>query len=174
MEWQLVRKKISDLKPFGSNPRKITKESRKDLAKSIEKYGLAEPLVVNLDNTIIGGHARYLDLIDKEITECDCYQPERLLNKKEVKELNIRLNKNIAGEWDFDILSKDFDLPDLLDWGFDENDFDLIHGKNEQIDLSNDIMKIYEIVIECTSESEQEDIYNKITSQGLKCRILTL
>jgi len=40
------------------------------------------------------------------------------LSEKEVEELNIRLNKN-TGSWDFDVLANEFELPDLVEWGFE-------------------------------------------------------
>ncbi len=77
---------------------------------------------------IIGGHQR------KKILETllgydpdyqiDVRVPDRELSIDEARELNVRLNKNVA-EWDFDTLANNFELDDLLDWGFDEHDLDL-------------------------------------------------
>lgn len=127
MNWKLETKNISDVKPYGNNPRRITEKGMKDLKKSIGKFGLAEPIVINTDGTIIGGHARYLALKEKGVKEFDCYIPDRELTEDELKELNVRLNKNIAGEFDFDILANEFELDMLLDIGFTE--FEL--GKGE-------------------------------------------
>ena len=49
-----------------------------------------------------------------------CLVPDRTLNDEEVMQLNIRLNKNIAGEWDHDILANQFETTDLREWGFEE------------------------------------------------------
>ena len=128
--------------------------------------------MINTDNTIIGGHARYYVLKQKGEIEAECYIPDRKLTKKEIDELNVRLNKNIAGEWDFNILANDFELEDLLEWGFEEKDFNL--QGDSKIDLSNNLDETYEVVIECISEREQEKVYNQLTKDGYKCRILTL
>jgi len=50
--------------------------------------------------------------------------PNRKLTDKEFKEYNVRSNKN-SGSWDFDILANSFELPDLLEWGFEEKELDL-------------------------------------------------
>lgn len=123
--WKLEKRRLEELIPYEFNPRNITKKGKVELKKSIDKFGLAEPIVINLDNVIIGGHARYFVLLEKAEVFCDCYVPSFLLTPKEMKELNIRLNKNIAGEWNFDILANSFELPDLLDWGFEEKELDL-------------------------------------------------
>ncbi len=57
------------------------------------------------------------DLVDVRV-------PERELTEREAEELAIRLNKN-TGDWDFDALANNFELDDLLDWGFDKQELDL-------------------------------------------------
>jgi len=66
--------------------------------------------------------------------------PSRELTLKEVKELNVRLNKNIAGEWDYDILADEFETLNLLEWGFKEKELDLDYNpiyKEKEIDELN-------------------------------------
>lgn len=122
MNWTLKKIKVSELKEYKSNPRALTKKGLTDLENSINKFGIAEPPVLNTDLTIIGGHARKKTFQKLGIKEVNCYIPERELTEQEVKELNIRLNKNIAGEWDFDILANEFEIPELIEWGFEENE----------------------------------------------------
>jgi site-specific DNA-methyltransferase (adenine-specific) len=52
---------VTVLKPAEYNPRKKLKPGDKEYEKiknSIEEFGFADPLVVNADMTIIGGHQR--------------------------------------------------------------------------------------------------------------------
>lgn len=134
MKWNLKKIKVSELKEFENNPRVITKKGLADLKQSILKFGIAEPIVLNTDLTICGGHGRLKVLKDIGILEVDCYIPEVQLNENEFKELNIRLNKNIAGEFDFDILANYFETKDLIEWGFDEAQF----GLGEDFEPQND------------------------------------
>lgn len=137
IKWNIVTKKLSDLKEHSKNPRRLTKEQEHHLRTSLEKFGLVDKLIVNLDNTIIGGHQRKKTLKKLEYKEVECLVPDRLLDEKEVDELNIRLNKN-TGEWDFDILSNQWEAQDLLEWGFSleeltgEMDIDLIEPEEEE------------------------------------------
>ena len=53
---------VSVLKPAAYNPRKKLKPGDKEYEKiknSITEFGFADPLVVNADMTIIGGHQRW-------------------------------------------------------------------------------------------------------------------
>lgn len=125
MNWKIERRQLDTITEYPHNPRVITKKGLADLKRSIDKFGLAEPLVINTDGILIGGHARYQVLKSQGVTEVDAYVPERELSEEEYRELNIRLNRNIAGSFDFDILANEFDLPDLIEWGFELTDFDL-------------------------------------------------
>jgi len=123
IKWRLEKRRLRDLKEYGKNPRVITEKKLNDLKKSLDKFSLAEPIVINTDGTIIGGHARYYVLREKgQDIEVDCMIPNRTLSEKEIEELNLRLNKNIAGDWDWDKLANEFDIEELIDWGFDERE----------------------------------------------------
>lgn len=126
--WKLEKRKVSELKEYEANPRVMTEKGIKDLTESIEKFGMAEPLVINTDNTLIGGHARLIVLKLKETETVDCYVPNKKLTDKQVKEFCVRLNRNIAGKWDFDILANMFETPELLEWGFES--WELMGGPN--------------------------------------------
>jgi len=135
IRWHHEERPIKELQGYDRNPRIIKKRSRKfqDLDKSIGKFGLAEPVTIQPNGTIIGGHARVQDFQKRKQKKIDCWVPERPLNAAELKELNIRLNKNIAGEWDLDELKK-FDLNDLMDWGFLPEDLGLEKEKPGKTD----------------------------------------
>jgi len=128
IKWHNEKRAIRDLIPYEANPRQITDKQAKDLKASLAKFGIADPIIINTDNMIIGGHQR------KKILETllgyepdyqiDVRVPDRELSIDEARELNVRLNKNVA-DWDFDILANNFELDDLLDWGFDKQELDL-------------------------------------------------
>ena len=117
INWHVESRKLKDLKPQAKNPRRLSKEAAKHLRASINNYGLCEPIIINTDNMIIGGHQRVKTLKTMKETSADVYVPDRELSQHEVDELTIRLNKN-TGEWDFDMLANGYDVGDLLEWGF--------------------------------------------------------
>ena len=96
---------ISVLKPAEYNPRKKLKPGDKEYKKiraSIEEFGFADPLVVNADMTIIGGHQRLTVAVDLGYTEVPCAVVD--VDKDREKALNIALNK-ITGQWDDQLLA---------------------------------------------------------------------
>ena len=126
MKWTTEKRRINDLVPFEGNPRQMTEKQNEDLKKSLEKFDLAEIPAINKDNTILAGHQRLriLQSLGRGEEEIDVRIPDRQLDEKEVKEYNIRSNKNL-GEWNFDVLANNFEVDNLLEWGFSENDFNI-------------------------------------------------
>lgn len=137
----MKRLKIAELKNHARNPRKLNKHDAEHLQRSLEKFGQCEPIIVNTDGLIIGGHQRVRTLKKMGEKEVDAYVPDVPLSDKDVDELNIRLNRN-AGEWDFDILANGWDLVDLLDWGFTEDDLsidaEVISAADDEQEKDND------------------------------------
>jgi len=141
MKWRLKNIAVKDLKENPKNPRLLTEKGLNDLEKSIKKFGVAEPLVVNTDLEICGGHGRKKILERLNIETVDCYLPEKKLTKKEFDELGIRLNRNIAGSFDFDILANEFEIDELLEWGFEE--FELVGDSEEPGVIKDEELKGY-------------------------------
>lgn len=116
---------VSVLKPAEYNPRK--KLTPKDaeyqkIKESIQEFGFADPLVVNSDMTIIGGHQRMNVAIELGYTELPCAIVE--LDKKREKALNIALNK-ITGQWDVPMLTDLIKELDEEDYNVKFTGFDL-------------------------------------------------
>lgn len=97
--------KIADLIPASYNPRKKLKPGDKEYEKiknSIKEFGYVEPIIINSDMTIIGGHQRATVLADLGYTEVECIVVD--IDKTKEKALNVALNK-ITGEWNKELLA---------------------------------------------------------------------
>ncbi len=96
------------------NPRVMPTDRKGKLRKSIDKWGLVEPLVWNeRTNNLVGGHQRLEQLDSKmgyPLGDCQDYEvPVTVvdLDEKEEKELNIALNNpSMQGSYDFSKLEK--------------------------------------------------------------------
>lgn len=125
------RKRLADLRPAEYNPRRDLKPGDPDyekIARSIEQFGYVDPLVVNKDGTVIGGHQRLRVLQDMGAEEADVVVLD--LDKEREKALNIALNK-ITGDWDPVKLTEvigDLDLEDydLSLTGYTEKELEAI------------------------------------------------
>ncbi len=117
MKWTLETRKMEEVHENSINPRRMSKAAGEQLRESITKFGVCEPLVINQDGLIIGGHQRYRTLKGLGRKIVPVYVPDRILTAQEVEELAIRLNKSV-GEWDFDCLANAWDADSLVEWGF--------------------------------------------------------
>ena len=123
--WFLQKWKVKDLHENPKNPRQLTKHDMAQLQKSMDKFGIIERPIVNKNGQIIGGHQRLKLLKKAKIKEIECWTPFEEMTQEDCDELCIRLNH--TGSWDYDILANNFEIPDLLEWGF----------KMDQLDLSS-------------------------------------
>ena len=115
------------------NPRQLTKDQHSQLKDSIKRFGLVDPLIVNKNkerkNILVGGHQRLRIAKELGIDKIPCVEVD--LNIDQEKELNIRLNKNV-GEWDYDSLANYFDVGELMDWGFTDDELQFYEEEPEQ------------------------------------------
>jgi DNA modification methylase len=95
---------IDDLRPDPANPRRIDDGELEALTRSIQEFGLVDPIIARReDNVVIGGHqrlvaARRLGLKTVPVVYVD-------LSVEQARLLNIGLNK-ISGDWDKELLAR--------------------------------------------------------------------
>jgi DNA modification methylase len=139
IKWKNEKRKLSQLKPADYNPRRLTEDQEKQLTDSIDRFNLADPIVINKNDVVIGGHQRLKILKKRGVKEVDVRVPDVELTTDQEKELNLRLNKNL-GEWDFDLLA-DFDKDMLDDVGFDSSDLDQIFAVELEPNEKDDVVQ---------------------------------
>ena len=171
---------ISELSPAKYNPRKDLTDKDPEyqrIKRSIEEFGYVDPVIVNADYTVIGGHQRLKVLKELGHAQIDVVVVD--IPKIKEKALNIALNK-ITGEWDdarLVSLLQEIKADGMLEFtGFDEAEFDkLLNSANAPEEPKGISVKdTFEIIVECQNETEQEQTYNKLMEDGYKCRVLTL
>ena len=142
MEWKKLS--VDELCPAAYNPRKKLKAGDKEYEKiknSILEFGYVEPIIVNFDMTVIGGHQRLTVLKDLGYAEVQCVVVH-IEDEHMVKALNIALNK-ITGAWNeqlladllVDLQSVDFNT-DLT--GFEAPEIEQLFSKVHNKDIKED------------------------------------
>lgn len=155
----IEKRAMSDLKPAEYNPRKaLTPDDAEyqKIKRSIEKFGYIDPVIINKDGTIIGGHQRCSVLSELGYTEIDVVVLD--LSKEDEKALNVALNK-ISGEWD------ELKLKDLL-VELDLGDYDISLTGFDDKDLE-ELIELTEFEPEVTEdEFDSETAYSDSVSEG--------
>ena len=110
LSWKTEQRFVKDLMIAEINPRKISKEQKEALQRSLEKFNLADIPVLNTDNTIISGNQRLQILYElgKGDEKIDVRVPNRKLNEEELKEYMLIANTH-AGVFDVELLEAHFE-----------------------------------------------------------------
>lgn len=120
---QIIEMKISEVKPYSNNPRKISEEAIQRVAASIREFGFKQPIVIDSNSVIIAGHTRLkaaelLGLETVPVIRADDLTPEQ------VKAYRLADNK-VAEATDWDMNALDKELAEILDIDMDEFGFDI-------------------------------------------------
>lgn len=163
--------KMAELKPAEYNPRVKLEPGMPEFEKlkaSIQEFGYVDPIIVNADGTIIGGHQRFFVLKDLGWEEVECVVVD--LDKNREKALNIALNK-ISGEWDEDKLKEllsDLDMEgfELSLTGFDEDE---LSGLLDGVSLSaNAVEDDYDFDKEVKARTKPKEVW-QLGAHRLMC-----
>jgi len=115
--------KLSQIKANPNNPRVLRDEKFQKLKKSIEEFPKMmelRPIVIDENNTILGGNMRFRALQDlgyKEIND-NWVKKANELTEQQKQEFIIKDNVSF-GEWNWDDLANEWDVEKLNDWGLD-------------------------------------------------------
>ena len=112
--------KVGDIKPNPTNPRTIKKEQLDKLKRSIQGFPemlYLRPIIINEDMVILGGNMRLKALKELNITEVPYIQVTDLTPEQQ-QEFIVKDNLNY-GDWNWDLISQDWNLDHLNDWGLD-------------------------------------------------------
>lgn len=145
------RRRLNEIFPAEYNPRKDLQpgdEEWKNIARSLSAFGYVDPIIINQDGTIIGGHQRAKVLQAMGHEEVDVVVVD--LEKNDEMALNVALNK-IGGQWDMDKLKEtlqDIDTSslDIKVTGFTDGEVELMLGDlgrdHDEDDEGPDISRI--------------------------------
>lgn len=106
------------------NPRQIHKPQFERLKKSLidfVKMMALRPIVVNSDGMILGGNMRYVALKELGYTEIPKEWVKVADELTEDEQRRFVVEDNVEfGAWNIDILSSDYEVPELIDLGISE------------------------------------------------------
>ncbi len=169
---QIVYIKTTELKLNDKNPRK-NDDAVDVVAKSIEKYGFKNPLIIDQENVVWCGNTRLKASRKLGLDEVPCIIVNDL-TPEQIREYALLDNKtNEIAEWDLEMLEEELltlDMSDFeLDWGIGEENSEI-----ERQDLSDKIKDEYQLCVNCKNEYELECLFNELQERGYECKISTL
>ena len=184
---EVLKVKISEIKPNPKNPRLIKDEKFKKLVKSIKEFPQMlelRPIVVDENNIILGGNMRFKALKEAGHTEVSIVRANDLTSEQK-DEFIVKDNVGF-GEWDWDSLANEWEVDKLEEWGLDlpvdlsvkeeleaeEDEFDVPEGGIETDIVIGDLFEIGEHRLLC-GDSTQTDTFEKIMQGELADMVIT-
>lgn len=132
---EIVDVKVSDVKAYEKNPRKIPPEAVSAVANSIKEFGFKVPVILDKDHVIVAGHTRVMAAKKLGMENVPCVLADDL-TEKQIQA--FRLADNKVGEiaaWDVELLMPELaqleDFFDMNDFGFELQD---VEAEDEERD----------------------------------------
>lgn len=179
---KLEKISIEDLIPYARNSRTHSDEQVAQIAASIKEFGFTNPVLIDNDNGIIAGHGRVLAGRKLKLKEIPCIRLGHLTDAQK-KAYVIADNKlALNSGWDAEMLKLEINELNDLDFdleiiGFDSSElanlFDEFQEEEKEL-KEESYSEVFNIIIECKDEEDQEKIFNRLDSEGYKCRVQSL
>jgi ParB-like chromosome segregation protein Spo0J len=167
---------INVLRVDGDNPNRMSKRQLDALRKAIVRFGFIVPIVTNRELLIADGEQRLqvardlgmsrVPVVRLDVEDVDRRLLRQVLNKlkgQHVPELDLEEFVRIVE------LGGEEDLKRFL--VADEKQLSEALGEEA---ASIEVESRFEVVVECDDEPHQKMIYERLTGEGLRCRVLTL
>ena len=172
---------MTEIKLDKRNYRIHSDKNKELINKSLEECGAGRSILIDNEGEIIAGNGVYeqaqqlnipVKIIETDGTELIAVKRTDLATDDEKrKRLAVMDNSTSdSSEFDLELLNVDFDVPDLKDMGIDVPEI----KENDPKDISENLKEIWQVVVECHDEIEQQEIFEKLSAEGLECRLLTL
>jgi ParB-like chromosome segregation protein Spo0J len=167
---------------YARNPRKNDHAVDK-VAAAIREFGFRVPIVAKSDGLVVDGHLRLKAAKKLGLTEVPVILADDM-SEAQIKAFRLSVNKVAElAEWDTDLLG--LEILDLKEMGFDidltgfDADeigalFDDDGADDDTLPDQKELHATFEVAVECSDEAEQETVFNLLTNEGYKCRILTM
>lgn len=155
---------INKLKPYEKNAKLHPKEQIEQIKKSIEQFGMNDPIAIwGEDNIIVEGHGRLEALKQLNYKAVPCIRLDHL-SDEERKAYTLAHNKlTMNSDFDLDILNDELD--DILNIDMSDFGFDLDLEDEEEKEIIED--EVPEVPEE--PKAKLGDIY-QLGSHRLMCR----
>lgn len=176
---------VDALIPYARNSRTHSDEQTAQIAASIREFGFTNPVLIGNDNDIIAGHGRVLAARKLGLETVPCLRLGYLSDAQKrayvIADNKLALNSG----WDEQLLA--VELSSLREEGFDLNltgfDGDSIErflnppeegeGEGEQPESPGEnFVDQFAVTVICRDETQQEQVYEKLTAEGLTCKVV--
>lgn len=161
---------INSINPYPNNAKLHPAEQIEQIKKSIEQFGMNDPIGVWHDE-VVEGHGRLIACNELGYKEVPIIRLDDLDDEQRRAYMLVHNQLTMNSDFDYQLLDIELDNIDIdmEQFGFDA-EIQEIEKNQQEANYSETIS----VVIDCENETEAEKIYNDLTERGYTCRISTL
>ena len=166
---------VADLHEDPANARRHSKRNLDAIAASLARFGQQKPIVIDGKNVVRAGNGTLAAAKALGWTHVDAVRTG--LSGVEATAFAIADNRTAElAEWDSDILAAALRDPGIgdLSFTFDELEKLLPSLAEAEMPEVTDLAEMYHVIAECRDESQQRELFERLTREGIACRLLTL
>ena len=177
---KITYKSVGELNPYENNPR-LNENAVPAVMRSIQEFGFKIPVIIDSKDVLVCGHTRVEAAKRLGMDEVPCIVADDL-SDEQIKAFRLADNQvaTLAG-WDFPKL--DLELADLKGLGWDMTDFGfmdysdepmepIFEEEEEEKDFRDGMDMEVSVVVVCPSESDAEELMERMKDEGRHCRKL--
>jgi hypothetical protein len=181
---------LDELVQDPANPRLHPERNKKAVRGSIKRFGAGRSILIDEGNVIVAGNEATNGFAAEGYNEVLVVEPGpgqfvavRRSGLTATEKLGLAIADNqtaLTAEWIPDlgdaINSLKIDGFDLSALGFDDDELNKYLGDtgapNELPPPAMPLTGQFGVIVQCDSESHQEDVYNRLVGDGFKCRVV--
>jgi ParB-like chromosome segregation protein Spo0J len=179
---QIEQVAVSALIPYARNSRTHSDEQVAQIAASIREFGFTNPVLIDADSGIIAGHGRVMAARKLGMDAVPCLRLGHLSDTQKRAYIIADNKMALNSGWDDELLKLELHALAEADYQLDMTGFDaeeltkIMFGEliEPEEPEEQSVSSSFEVSVSCDGEAEQERVYQMLTKQGLKCRVLTM
>ena len=128
--------KTEDLKPYANNAKIHTEEQIDQIKKSIEEFGMNDPIAIWKNNEIIEGHGRLIACSELGIDKVPIIRLDSLTDEQ--RKAYMLVHNKLTMNTDFDVDLLKIELDDIVNIGMTAYGFDILIDEEDPAEVVED------------------------------------
>lgn len=177
---QIERRSVRDLSNDPANARKHNDKNIDAIIASLRRFGQQKPIVIDRNNIVRAGNGTLEAARRLQWESIDCVVTS--LNGSDAVAYAIADNRTAElAEWDEDtlaaqlngLLSESEEIALAAGFTPEEIEAMLLTPEDEDDQSQVELSSKWEIIVTCSDETDQKNVFDMLESEGYKCRVLT-
>lgn len=171
---------LHEIKEYPNNAKIHTAEQIDQIKKSIQEFGMNDPIAIWKDNEVIEGHGRLMALTELGYTEAPVIRLDDLTDEQRKAYMLVHNKLTMNTGFNFDVLDSELDSIENYDmslFGFDmqepddddaiaKEDFYEVNDEVQQRAKRGDVFKLGDHILMCGDSTKEDDVMKLIGGEA--------